>query len=170
MDLPFIPNLERLPYLLIRTKRTRRRTQAKPAKPTAMETWEKWSAASGSGDCDHIIHNPLQISDHLNTVNQFNPLDRDYCFLTDYSRLEKRLNTCLCWDVFQLTDCHLNMILIYRQTKTVSAILSKKKKVAAKITRLTPPHHHHRHHHVQQPFSRDYHWLVVIPKAFSIVA
>lgn len=39
-DLPFIPNLERRPYLLMRTKRTRRRTQAKPAKPTAMETWE----------------------------------------------------------------------------------------------------------------------------------
>lgn len=36
--LPFIPNLERRPYLLMRTKRTRRRTQAKPANPTAMET------------------------------------------------------------------------------------------------------------------------------------
>lgn len=40
INLPFIPNLERRPYLLMRTKRTRRRMQAKPAKPTAMVTWK----------------------------------------------------------------------------------------------------------------------------------
>lgn len=43
-DLPFIPNLERRPYLLMRTKRTRRRKQAKPTRPTAMETWGEWHA------------------------------------------------------------------------------------------------------------------------------
>lgn len=38
--------------------------------------------------CSH--HNPLQISDHLKYCkSQFNPLDCDYCFLTDYSSLEK---------------------------------------------------------------------------------
>ena len=37
--LPFMPNLERRPYLLMSTKRTISITQANPARPTAMETW-----------------------------------------------------------------------------------------------------------------------------------
>ena len=37
-DSPFIPNLERRPYLLMRTNRTMSSTQAKPARPTAMDT------------------------------------------------------------------------------------------------------------------------------------
>lgn len=37
--LPFIPNLDRRPYLLIMMKRTTNRTQAKAASPTAMDTW-----------------------------------------------------------------------------------------------------------------------------------
>ena len=36
--LPFIPNLDRRPYLLIMIKRTTNRTQAKAASPTAMDT------------------------------------------------------------------------------------------------------------------------------------
>lgn len=39
--LPFIPNLDRRPYLLIMIKRTTRRTQAKAASPTAMETYKE---------------------------------------------------------------------------------------------------------------------------------
>jgi len=38
LHVPFIPNLDRRPYLLIITKRTTKRTQANAASPTAMET------------------------------------------------------------------------------------------------------------------------------------
>ena len=38
--LPFIPNLDRRPYLLIMMKRTTSSTQAKAASPTAMDTCE----------------------------------------------------------------------------------------------------------------------------------
>lgn len=38
--LPFMPNLERRPYLLMRRKRTTSITQANPARPTAIETYK----------------------------------------------------------------------------------------------------------------------------------
>lgn len=41
LHVPFIPNLDRRPYLLIIIKRTTKRTQAKAASPTAMETWKE---------------------------------------------------------------------------------------------------------------------------------
>lgn len=49
LHLPFIPNLDRRPYLLIIIKRTTKRTQAKAASPTAMETWKKKTLSQGSG-------------------------------------------------------------------------------------------------------------------------
>jgi hypothetical protein len=45
--LPFIPNLDRRPYLLIMMKRITNRTQAKAASPTAMDTYEDQHRQSG---------------------------------------------------------------------------------------------------------------------------
>lgn len=42
--IPFIPNLLRLLYLLMRTKITMRKTQPKPARPTAIDIYRKKSS------------------------------------------------------------------------------------------------------------------------------
>lgn len=96
-DLPFIPNLERRPYLLIRTKRTRRRMQAKPAKPTAMETWEKTSVESESG-CSHVII----------------PSGLPFTFKYAESEQSGSTKTCLSCHLFQVADDSLKTIPIGR--------------------------------------------------------
>lgn len=96
-DLPFIPNLERRPYLLIRTKRTRRRMQAKPAKPTAMETWEKTSVESESG-CSHVII----------------PSGLPFTFKYAESEQSGSTKTCLSCHLFQVTDDSLKTFPIGR--------------------------------------------------------
>ncbi len=70
--IPFIPNLLRLLYLLMRTKITMRKTQPKPARPTAIDIYRK-KALKQSIEFKEELQ-PFDFLDRKNILLQMNLL------------------------------------------------------------------------------------------------
>lgn len=63
--IPFIPNLLRRLYLLMRTKITMRKTHPKPARPTAIDIYRKKKAIKQSMTQLRLLKRTIQIKGEL---------------------------------------------------------------------------------------------------------